>query len=635
MSPFLLILVFLAVAVTQMLAGGRQVLLCLPGYILLAVAAVLSWWPRRRTPIPKGATECLLAAVLLCAYVSVRALFSPEVFLARADLFAALGAMALYLLVALNVTAPRLRLLLVACLLALALVNCAIGAVQFFKGQNFMVFPFLPRFNYGWRASGFYGYPNSLAGFLEMTLLMGLSMTFWSRWPSWAKMLTAYICGICLLTFVATGSRGGYISCTLGLTVFALLSLALVGKLAPGRVIGLILAGMLLIGGGAYGLKKVVSKSFFLQSRSNETMQVDVSRMQMWQAAWKQFRLQPAVGTGSGTYLYYGRQFRSPGMQTDPTNAHNDYFEMLAEYGIIGLIAAVIFLETHLRRGWNSFTGRISQGTGLGSNSLALTVGALSAAAACLAHCMLDFNLHMPANLLTAAAIFGLLATPGEGRDAADYTRDLGWPPFLRLALPVLGLLILVRVVPTAPAEYFAARTRTILADAHHSTAPEPDEEMIRLAQRGLQSNPRNPDLHFALGEAQSSLGDLATDPPAKKKFYEQAIESYTTALAYAPGDVHLILALGAALDELERFSESESLFERALELDPKGAATHLTVGMHYVFAGKFAEAEAQFNLAKKLRMVREAENGMAILERVRKEKGGGAPPPPDTPKAN
>src|SRR5262249_54104062 len=135
MSPLLLILVVLAVATTQALAGGRQIALCMPGYALLALAAVLSWWPRRRTPIPRAATECLVAALLFCPYISVRAVLSPEEYLARRDLFTALAGITIYLLVALNLTSSRWRLTLVGAILALALINCGIGAVQFFKGQ--------------------------------------------------------------------------------------------------------------------------------------------------------------------------------------------------------------------------------------------------------------------------------------------------------------------------------------------------------------------------------------------------------------------------------------------------------------------------------------------------------------------
>lgn len=189
MSPLLLILVALAIAITQALAGGRQIALCLPGYALLAVAAVLSWWPRRRTPIPRAATECLVAALLFFAYVTIRAAFSPEQYLARTDLYTACAGMAVYLLVAFNLTSSRWRMALVGVILALAVANCAIGAVQFFKGQDFMPFPFLPRPSNGTRASGFYGYPNHLSGFLEMALMLGMGVVFWSRWPFWVKML--------------------------------------------------------------------------------------------------------------------------------------------------------------------------------------------------------------------------------------------------------------------------------------------------------------------------------------------------------------------------------------------------------------------------------------------------------------
>jgi len=635
---FLLLLSFLAVAVTQALAGGRQIALCLPGYALLALAAVLSWWPARRARIPHAATECLLAAVVFASYIAIRALFSPEEYLARRDLFTALSGLALYLLVALNLTSSRVRLLLVGGILALALADCAIGAVQFFKGLNFMPFPFLPRPDYGPRASGFYGYPNHFAGFLEMVFLMGLSVAVWSRCRAWIKLLVGYICGMCLLGMLATGSRGGYISITIGLLVFVLLSLVLIGKLGSGRVLGLLLAGIVLVGVVGWGVRQVVSKSWLIQSRAGETLTVDVTRMHLWQAAGKQFRLNPVVGTGSGTYLYYGRQFRSPAIHTDPVHVHNDYLELLAEYGILGIVAAAMFLETHLRQGWNSFTRRISQRTSqeLNSNSLALTIGALSAAVSCLVHSLLDFNLHIPANVLVAAVIFGLLASPGEGPEVAGSEEDPGWPAFLRLLLPVLGILIAIRVLPTAPAEYYAEQTRTILSDWHRSVSAKPDIEIEALARRGLEWDPRNPELHFAIGEANSAQGDLATDPALQEAFDKRALEGYREAVALAPGDVRFILALGRTLDNLRRFSDSDPIFARALVLDPNGGSTHASMGIHWIEEGKFTEAAAEYHLAEKFGAWQAAKAGLSRVEKELKAKGGGAqlqPGSPDHPK--
>lgn len=631
MSPLLLTLLVLALAITQALAGGRQVALLLPGYALLAVAAIFSWWPRRRTPIPRIATECLIAAAIFFCYVALRAFFSPEPYLARTDLYTAFAGMAAYLLVALNITSSRWRMVLLGAILALAVVNCVIGAVQFVKGQEFMPFSYLPRPSYGTRASGFYGYPNHLSGFLEMALMLGLSITFWARCASWVKVLVGYVSVMMLLGILITGSRGGYIAGAVGLLVFSLLSLVLVGKLASGRVMVLLFFGLLVIGGAGWGVKQVMWKSSYLQTRAEETLTVDSSRMRLWQAAWKQFRLSPAVGTGSGTYLYYGRQFRNPAVHSDPVHAHNDYFELLGEYGIVGIICAVIFLETHLRRGWNSLTDRLDDEggyQGIASNSLALNVGALSAAAVCLTHSLLDFNLHMPANLLTAAVVFGLLANPGQGPEASS-EEEPGWSPLLRLALPALGILMIVRVAPAAPAEYFAEKTRTLLGDWHRSESPALNQTMEDLARRGLTWDPKNPELYVAIAEGQSAQGDLATDAQAKAKFYEGTIENYRKALEYAPRNVGYVLGLASALDAAEQYAEAEPLYARALELDPSGGVTHTMYAHHLLSQGKLNEAEAQYRLGIRFGAGQGGEAGIKNIEQLRKERNEGATPNP------
>lgn len=640
MNVILLLLVMLALASTQILAGGRQVLLCLPAYGLLALAGLLSFWPRRRSPIPPRTVECFCAALIFSGYIAIRAFFSPESHLARSDLYAALGAALLYLVIALNVTSARLRLWFVGGILALALANCAVGAVQFFRGNEFMVLSFLPRPIYGARASGFYGYPNHLSGFLEIALLLGLGVTFWSRWSATAKMLTGYICVMCLLGILVTLSRGGYISVVVGLLVFTLLSLVIVGRLGKERILALLIGGLILLGGIGFGVKQVMTRNVTLEQRAGQTLTVDLSRMRLWQAAWQQFRLKPAFGTGSGTYLYYGRQFRNVGLQTDPVHAHNEYFELLAEYGIVGIICAVIFIETHLRRGWTSFGHRLrEEATMGGNNSLALTVGALSAAAACLVHCMLDYNLHMPANLLTAAAVFGLLATPADGRDGADPEEEAaGLPSFVRLVLPALGLLLVARVAPTAPAEYFAQRTRMVMEDARRFTSPEPNEAMIAFAQRGLHWDARNPELYYAIGQAKNTLGDLEKDPRKQKTLYAESIEAYQHAVEFAPGNLYNYLALGWTLDSAERFAEAEKAYERAVSLDPRSGAVINSYADHLLTAGNLDAAEAQFHFSEKIGGWVGAQIGLRQVKEAReklKKKEPDSPAPAEAPRAN
>ncbi len=127
----------------------------------------------------------------------------------------------------------------------------------------------------------------------------------------------------------------------------------------------------------------------------------------MWKAALRQYHLAPLTGTGSGTYLFYGREFRSPLIQNDPMHVHNDYLELLAEYGLIGAVLYGAFLGVHLFSGLAGLRKMVREQIRLGtprlSHDLALNIGALAAIAALLLHSVVDFNMHIPANALLVA----------------------------------------------------------------------------------------------------------------------------------------------------------------------------------------------------------------------------------------
>jgi len=632
MSYLVVFLLMLALGVTSVLAGGRQMALCLPGYGILASAAILSWWPLRRKPIPRGAGECLLTATIFFAYIAGRALFSPEEYLARRDLYLAMGSLAAYLLTALCVPSPRARMWLVGGLLLLGLANCAVGAIQFFKGENFMVFDFLPRSDYGTRASGFFGYPNHLATFLVLIFMLGLAVTIWSRWPVWAKVLAGYVSVMCLLGLLITGSRGGYISAAIGLLVFALLSLVLIGKLASGRVIVLILVGALGLAGLGWGVLHLKKRSFLIETRTAETLTMDFARMRLWQAAWKQFQLQPVIGTGSGTYLYYGRQFRHPAIQKDPVYTHNEYIQLLAEYGILGLAAAVMFLETHLRRAWNSLLSRASDSsTALTTdrNTIAVTVGALSGLAAVMSHAFMDYNLHMPGTALAVACVFGLLAGVQKSDDGTLEEGDErlpDWPAFLRLGVPLLGIWIGIQAARTLPAELYLEKARLVLTDWRMIVEPEVPNRLEALAQQGLSRDARNPELHFFVGEAHSARAIQSQDPATKTIELENAIAAYDQALALSPRDVRLLLAKAQTLDTLQRFDESSAVLAECGKLDPVSGIVAFAEGRHLQARGQLAEAGAKYQRALQLGVGPGAQD--ALNEVINTLKGSPSPKP-------
>jgi O-antigen ligase len=563
------LLLGLALVGIQVLIGGTRLLFSLPSYGLLAVIgcfALLSLRVARSRPDQL----CLISAAIFFGYVILRALLSPVPYLARADLYSVLGAIIVYFFTACLFTGTKARYSLIVVLLGVAMVHVVIGATQFRHGTNFMPIPWLQRFDYGWRASGFYICPNHLAGLLEVLGIFGLSLVCWSRWATWAKLIVGYEVAVCYLGIALTGSRGGYLSTLTSLLVFGFLSLLVLRQASAflfRRVGSLtLIAAILLCGATAFLMKK----SDFLTGRAQNVFETTNVRFDLWQAAIQQWKLDPLFGTGSGTYLYYGREFRTDRMQLDPIQVHNDYLHLLAEYGLLGAAGFLIFLGCHLRRGWKEFQRlgpkRISFSQRLPSNGLALNIGALAAVAAYLVHSVFDFNLHIPANVLVLAFAFGILANAGitRGQSPPPVTTPL---LLWRLTLPILGLIVTIQCVRLLPGEYFAERSRTSLRDHRPTSA-------IHFALRGLEWEQANPDLYLYLGRARMEHGEWMLAPEAAMSYYRAALTAFEAARSLAPRDVTLVLQVAFAYDALGRFTEAEWLYYDALALDPK--STHV-----------------------------------------------------------
>jgi O-antigen ligase len=566
-SAFLLAAAF---GTIQALIGGTRLLFSLPAYGLLAIIGLLAVLSLRRSkPLPDQL--CLISSAVFFGYILGRSLLSPVDYLARPDIYSVLGGLLVYFFVASIFTEPKRRMLLLLFLLGVGMVHVFIGAIQFRNGDNFMLIPFLQRNDYGRRASGLYVCPNHLAGLLEVLGVFGLSLVCWSRWPVWLKLLTAYAVGTCYLGVVLTGSRGGYLSTATSLLVFGGLSLALLRK-ASTRLFWTI-GGPGLLAAAMIGVITafLIQKNDYLSGRAQSIFETTNMRVDLWKGAIKQWKLQPYVGTGSGTYLYYGRQFRTDAVQADPVYVHNDYLQLLAEYGLIGVALFVVFLGLHLRNGWANFQRlgfkRVAVSSRILSNGMALQLGALAAVSAYIVHSVFDFNLHIPANVLLLAFVFGILANAGTQRETEPATPKLtlvGW----RLFLPIIGLIVAIQCVRLLPGEYFTERSRMALRDNQLLSA-------VFFAIDGLEREQKNPNLYQYLGSARVEQGDAASnDPQARLYFYQAALTAFEKGRALAPQDKTFAVSLGLTYDELGRFGEGEWMFNEARALDPRSIPT-------------------------------------------------------------
>jgi O-antigen ligase len=147
------------------------------------------------------------------------------------------------------------------------------------------------------------------------------------------------------------------------------------------------------------GVNQVLSRFSSLQS-----LEVTQSkRASMRHGAWKIFLDHPVLGTGLGTLQQVYPPYETLYDGKIVNHAHNDYLELLAETGAIGGLCCAWFLGAvflgalrHLQDEGNSFanTLRLCGWTGF---------------CGLLVHSLVDFNLHIPSNLLLFL-LMGLLA---------------------------------------------------------------------------------------------------------------------------------------------------------------------------------------------------------------------------------
>lgn len=588
--------------------AGAQPAYAMPMYGLTALAVIAAAAAvSRRSSAPSKI--CLAAAAVFTAYFVTRTILSPTWHLARENLFNILCAFAVYLAVALALTGPKARSVLVWAVIALIAPNVLIAAVQFFKDPFFTVLG-LQRPEYGGRGSGLFICPNHLAGFLEMALPFCLSALFLSRWPVWQRLLAAYLGLVGVFGVFITGSRGGYLSAAVSLACWALIALWIRGRINPAALLkGAALLAVAVVALG-FGVQQAMRQSPVLKSRFENLVNLQDFRVHIWPAAIRQFQENPVFGAGAQQFVYYGRKYRKPKIQNDPVHAHSDYLQVLADYGAVGGLLALFLLGAHtvtgLSRLGRNARERAAEDPHFRSDSVAWSAAALAGLAGIAAHSVVDFNMHIPANAWLAAFLLGILANEGlpsrhpalarrrAGRSADTPPGARGGVPFAAPALLLVGAFLLAAPLTSARAEYHREMAR--LGRRFGKFA-----EALKHGTVAAQLDPRNGHTWMILGDSKRRLAIRIEDEAVRRAIRRSAESDLRRAAALLPDDAETWRYWGRILDTLGRFDEAEKALEHARSLDPNLYLSHEFLGWHYRLMGRLEEAAAAYRRSLEL----------------------------------
>jgi O-antigen ligase len=277
------------------------------------------------------------------------------------------------------------------------------GSLMVMSGLEYGFFS--KKWAYLTKATGTFVNRNHLAGYLEMTLALGIGFLLASstRYSgNWQQRMRQFIemllspkvvmrltLAIMVIGLVMTRSRMGNTAFFASLMIAGGLALLLMRN--KSRSTTFLLASLLLIDiaivGTFFGVEKVADR---LQSSSIEKE----SRDEVSRDTFNMWLENPILGTGAGSYKYAYPSYKSEDVTATQLYdyAHNDYLEFLAEFGIIvylALVAAVLISLYWAIQAMRVRRNSLQQGLGF-----AATMGII----AILMHSSVDFNLQIPAN---------------------------------------------------------------------------------------------------------------------------------------------------------------------------------------------------------------------------------------------
>jgi O-antigen ligase len=252
---------------------------------------------------------------------------------------------------------------------------------------------------YGGIPFGPYVNRNHFAGFAELVLPMSLVPLLLGRVRRERLAMVGMLAILPLSALLFSASRGGIISLAAEL---AFLALVLILRRTAGRH---------LVAGGVVLLLALLTVSWLgvnhILSRFSSLQALEVTqgkRASMRHGTWQIFLDHPLLGTGLGTLQQVYPPYETLYDGKIVNHTHNDYLEALAGTGLVGGLCCAWFIATL----FVSALGFLKSGDNSFANTLRLC--GWTGCWGLLVHSLVDFNLHIPANLLLFL-LMSMLAT--------------------------------------------------------------------------------------------------------------------------------------------------------------------------------------------------------------------------------
>jgi O-antigen ligase len=260
---------------------------------------------------------------------------------------------------------------------------------------------------------GPYVNPTNFAGVMELATpwLAGYTLMAWYRRSPSVPLresrvpFLASVTAICLLSALATASKGAAALLAISLAILALMAVR------GWKQRGIVLVGVLsLMGLLTVGLRYVPLGDRvrdFLDATGGQVSEVD--RFVTWHSSAAMIRDYPVTGSGFGSFRDVFPAYLPAGEYRRWYRVHNDYLEVVLEGGAIAALLLAWLMWNYWRRVLGVVRREARSSGDLATMGLVLGLIALSV------HAFFDFNHQVPANALLFTTLAAVAIAPLEG----------------------------------------------------------------------------------------------------------------------------------------------------------------------------------------------------------------------------
>lgn len=246
---------------------------------------------------------------------------------------------------------------------------------------------------------------HDFAAIIELLIALPLGMLFTGSLRPDKRLI--YIVAVALMgtALLLSGSRGGLVAVVAEILLIVILTTRLRGTKDLVLKAGLSILLLLSAVGGAIFVGGDTSLTRFAAASASDD--ITSNRAQIWSVTIKVIGEHLPFGAGLGAFTQaYAKLDTASGFERIE-QAHNDYLQVLADAGIVGLVIGGIFLLWFFREGKRNVAVENKFRRGI-------AVGAFAGCFGILVHSGFDFVLHITAVSVTFLAVLAILIAAGR-----------------------------------------------------------------------------------------------------------------------------------------------------------------------------------------------------------------------------